>query len=546
MRQSSLERSSVENTNNQTLETNTGEKETVIRKYLNYIIFGGIVLFVVALAALHSRHMHFLLTELTSGTPQERASAANELIVGQQFSDSIADSTVSVRVQSAVALADLNNPDAVKQAIQMLKDQDKPVSEQALKTLEQIGASNPANLKALAAGLGDGDAGVRRGVVKSLSDPEGGIGPRTNPDVVQALVAEAVSTDASRAAVGDVLSSSLFDPSANSRSVPALELLLTNKDDTVKQGAADALGKIGDQTAAPSLLALLHNPQTSMAVQNVVVGALGLIAAPSSQADLIAALKNPVYEASARAQAAEGLGSIASPQAVEALLQTLTTDNLGLRSSAVTSLARAGRVGITGKPNPSIVSQLVAALNNPAPQVKLGIAKTLGIIASPQAAPALISLLKNSGASDSTEAIRIQAADALGFPDDKAGIAPLIEALTKEQGKVAKAASEALSRIGASASPALIKLLGKGDVPAFYAASALGLQGAGTDSKQTLAALQKAANSPNTRVQRWAAVALGDTNLQGAQPILEQLTHSPDPEVAYVARHQIDGISHGE
>ena len=60
-----------------------------MRKYLNYIIFGAVVLLVIGLAVNHSRHIRMLVDELASGTAEQHREAAAELITAEQFSDSI-------------------------------------------------------------------------------------------------------------------------------------------------------------------------------------------------------------------------------------------------------------------------------------------------------------------------------------------------------------------------------------------------------------------------------------------------------------------------
>lgn len=508
----------------------------MIQKYLNYLIFGGIVVVVVGLAALHSHHMHQLVFELTHGTPSERAAAAKELITGEQFADTIAGEPPEMRAQAAVALADLNNADAVKQAVQMLKDQDKIVRDQALRTLKQIGASSTGNIKALVDGLSDSDVNVRQGVIRALTDPDG-IGPRQNPDVVQALVNELKSSSDARGPVGDVLSSKAFDPIANSRSVPALLALLDDKDDGVKMGAADALGKIGDPQAVPKLIALLQNPATSTKVRTTVIAAIGLIAAPSSEPVLAQAVENPSVDGEARAQAAAGLGRIASPTAVATLLHALTDYDLNLRSAAISALAEAGRPGETSPPNPAVVQQLLQALSNPRKEVRLGVAQALASVQDPAADAALAHLLATDKQDDD---VRAAAATALGFSGNRDAIGPLVEALNDPSGTVAEAATHALGRIGVDAVPKLVSLLAKGGTTAFYASTALGEQLDSSQGATVLKQLTTALRSSNPTVQRWLAVAIGNTNLPEVKTILEQLAKSPNPDVAYVANQQLN------
>ncbi len=97
-----------------------------MRKYLNYIIFGAVVLLVVVLAVSHSRHMRMLVDELAGNDAQAHVSAANELIKDEQFGDSISGELPETRVKVARALQDLPTTDGVKQTLTCSKIRIKP------------------------------------------------------------------------------------------------------------------------------------------------------------------------------------------------------------------------------------------------------------------------------------------------------------------------------------------------------------------------------------------------------------------------------------
>ena len=82
-----------------------------MRKYLNYILFGAVVLLVVGLAVSHSRHTRSLLNDMTGSDPQAHARAATELIKAEQFSDAITGELPATRVKVARALQDLPTGD---------------------------------------------------------------------------------------------------------------------------------------------------------------------------------------------------------------------------------------------------------------------------------------------------------------------------------------------------------------------------------------------------------------------------------------------------
>ncbi len=515
-----------------------------MKKHLNAIVFLLLVLIVGFLAWNHSRHMAQLLNELTAGNAQQRSSAAAELISGQQFSDVVSGEKHGIRVQAAVALRDLGNADAVTHTLPLLKDEQKLVRDEALKTLEAIGAKSQANLTALIAGLTDGDINVRKGTMLVFTQVPGGIGPLSNPDVVSALVGAVKSTaDSSPDAhgpVGDILSSSLFDPAANSRSVPLLVALLNNSDDAVKEGAADVLGKIGDPAAAPPLIALMHSPNVSPAVRRVVIGAIALIASPECQPSLIEALGNPEDASDARAQAAAGLGRLATAPAVTALSRALTDDNLSIRMAASGGLARAARAGEESPVNLAVTNQLLGYLSSGSPLVKLGVVEALEDVRASQA-DADLSKIVLAGNADPE--LKIHAIRALGFAGNTAGVQALVAVLNTSAGEDAKEAGISLAKIGAPAVPQLVSLLASGGVPAYYAAIALGTQAQdATTGATALQALKSAAAGTNTTVQRWSAVALGETGLSSVRPVLQQMIKSPDATVKFVAQQQLDKL----
>jgi HEAT repeat protein len=508
-----------------------------VRKYLNYIVFGVIVLLVIGLAVNHSRHIRALVDELANGSPEQHRDAANELIKAEQFSDSITGEPVDVRVKVAAALADLPTVDGIKQASGLLKDPEKPVRLAAIQTLKKIGAASPDTIKELMNGLKDGDVNVRKGTISVLTAPDG-IGPKQTPDVVAAVVDIMKREGGARASGGDVLSSPTFDPVANSRSIPALEALLTDKDDGVKQGAADALGKIGDPSAVAILIGVLHNPATTADVRRVVIGAIALIAAPSGEATLTEAINNPNDDNEARAQSAVGLGRIGTPTAIATLVKALSDDDLNVRAAAVSALARAGNAQTGGANAAAVQDQVIAALRSPSQITRLGAAQALQTIHASTANAPLIAMLADTA---NTEAVRAAAATALGYDGNQAAIAPLIAALNARSGTIQAAATSALAGIGAKATDALIAVTQRGGADAYYAAQALGQQG-----ETALPALENAAKTAAPAQQRWIAVALGETNQPTARDTLQQLAASKDPDVAYVAHEQLTHLGRTE
>ena len=217
------------------------------------------------------------------------------------------------------------------------------------------------------------------------------------------------------------------------------------------------------------------------------------------------------------------------------LVKTLNDDDLKIRSAAVTALARAARPIPNAPANPGVLSALDGALRNGGSEgARVGAAQALQGIAAPQTNSDLFALLVNQ---TSDAPLRVAAAKALGFPGNKAAVAPLIAALADPDGAVNLAARDSLAAIGPDASDALLAATKQDGPVALYAAQALARQGT-----SALPALQKATASADVNTQRWAAVALGEIGVAEARPTLEKLAASQNADVAFVANEQLNRI----
>ena len=501
----------------------------MVRKYLNYIIFGAVVLLVVGLAVRHSRYMRSLVDAMASSDSKARSDAAAELIKGEQFMDSITGEPIETRIKAAEALEILGTPEAVKQAVSFLKDSDKPVRDRLIVTLQHIGAKSPDHTKELVVGLKEGDSNVRKGTIAALSSQKGGVGPK--PGVVAAIAAIMKAEAGARGPGGDVLGSALFTKGGgNAESVPALFTLLKDKDEGVRVGAGDALGKVGDPAAVDTLKEAMHNDTAQ--VRRVAIGSLALIASPKGEDSLTEAINNPDDDNESRAQAAMGLGKIGTPTAIATLIKSLDDDDLKLRSATVASLSRAGRPVSNGPANTLVLNALKTALGDTKETLRQGAAQALQTIAASETNAALVAILQKD-----SPTVQASAALALGFPGNKEAVAPLIKALSDPAEVVNAAARDALTAIGPEATDALMVVMQQGGANAYYAAQAVAHMGV-----TALPSLQRAAQNVNPVSQRWAAVALGDLGVAEARPLLQQLEKSADPDVAYVAKEQLDKL----
>ncbi len=500
-----------------------------MRKYLNYVVFGAVVLVVIGLAVNHSRVVHGLVTALVSGQPAERAAAATELIKTEQFMDAINGEPTETHVAAAEALEVKGDADAVKQLIPLLKDQEKQVQLRAVKALQTIGAKTPANLTETLAGLKDGDTNIRKNSILVFDDPKAGFGPL--PGVVPGIVDYMKKEGGARGPGGDVLSSPLFLQKGSQReSVPLLIAQVDDKDEGVRLGAVEALGKIGDKAAVPRLLTAIQKdtPQT----RRVAIGAIALIADVSGEAALTEAVGNPEDNNEARAQAAIGLGKIGTPTAVATLVKTLSDDDLKLRSAAVTALTRAGRPAPGSAPVPMVLSALVEAAKSSNESIALGAVQALGGIEAPQTNSTLIGLLAKPGVS---EELKTAATSALGFAGNKEGVASLLKLLDDPSGSVSTAAGDALTRVGSEADDTLVAAMSQNDTLGYQAATVLAKQGTAA-----LPALQRGLQTTDPARLRWIAVALGEMGTAEARPPLEGLAKNANTEVAFVAKEQLN------
>lgn len=215
---------------------------------------------------------------------------------------------------------------------------------------------------------------------------------------------------------------------------------LKDKDVSVRRGAADALGVIGDASALEPLIAALIDGT----VHETVVEALSKIdpywftseVGKKSVLTLVAALKGGDWRV--RGPAAKTLGIVGDAQAVEPLIAALKGDSL-LRKAAAEAL---GRIG-----DRRAIEPLIFALKDTEGYVREAAAKALGMIGDPRAVGALIAALEEESIYNSGD-IPEAAAEALGRIGDVRAVEPLITALKQKSGLAWKASLEALSIIG--------------------------------------------------------------------------------------------------
>ncbi|HSV72481.1 MAG TPA: HEAT repeat domain-containing protein [Chthonomonadales bacterium] len=520
------------------------------RKYLNYAIFGAIVLVVVGLAVHHSRHMRFLVDSMAGQDRAQRIASARELVLGEQFMDSITGESVEKRIAIVQALEDwASEPppaeepaadekaviprDAVRQMVAFLRDADRPVRDRVALAVLATATLSEANLIEAVAGIKDGDANTRKASVAILrtigqDDPAVALEQarralpdtsvealqaalaRRRPEVAEMLVGKVVALikadAAARATGGDVLGALV---AKREKSVAALMPLLDDADEGVRSGAVSALGKVGSPTPVPRLIEMMA--KDTPPVRRVAIGAIALIAHPSCEPALVEAIANPNDDNEARAQAAVGLGRIGSPSAIATLIRAIDDFDLRVQGAAVSALAVVG---------PPAVPALDAARRRGSIDVQVRALSALGGMQHQAANPALLASLRDP---DST--VRRAAVAGLGFPGNAPAVGPLTALLGDRDGSIATAASTALAQIGPAAQAALVNSLADPGPAGFFASQALAAQG-----NRALPGLRRAAAMPGAPA-RWSAYALGFVGGPEAVVVLRDIAGRGD-EVA--------------
>ncbi len=300
--------------------------------------------------------------------------------------------------------------------------------------------------------------------------------------------------------------------------VPRLIAHLSDARPEVKAAAAEALGNIGDPSAAGPLVATLINNRHG-AVREIVI-ALEKIGAPAIQ-PLTAALKHP--EAEVRKAATEAIATIGTPASVVPLASMLNDPDVTIRriaADALTSLADA-----------RVVPQLIAALNDPDWHVYYAARDALVNVGA-AAVPALINALASPN--PRVAHMAEQALSRIGKP----AVAQLAAALASPNPSVRRWAGIALGDIGPDAVKACAAVLLDTSKPAAARAAAATALGR-TGSPAALEPLKQAAAKQEPEVKIAAIRALVQLGQEGATETLVNALRDPNPKVRSVAMHAL-------
>jgi HEAT repeat protein len=446
---------------------------------------------------------------------------------------------VVVRRWSVKALAKIGGPEvrAASPALwEARNDEDEIVRTDAIAAFSDFGdeatlQSFPSILRVL------WDFGPELGVVESL----GQIGPAAAPAVpvllihnvrrsrraeFEAALDRILPRSESQTVAGAIAALRASEPSARFKAayelgrliekqpvpaegVAALGESLKDPDPLVRRMAAAGLGHLGSgaETAMLALIRATRDPDD--AVRKLSASALGQVAPKSEMA--IAALAELMNDRSSavRLWTAEVLGSLGSA-AAPAMIAALPTQDVPTRTSLVTHL------GQLRAKDDAIVSSLVKAIDDPAPEVRAWAVQGLrGLVPSRQdvVVPAL---LKAMGDSDSSS--WHWASLTLGtIRPHQLVLSALIERLRQGEPRARRAAAFAMAQMGgdttsepeltSQALPPLAAALTDPD-PTVRSAAAWAIQRFGAAAKPVEAALRAAINDPNRHVRDSVSAAL--------------------------------------
>lgn len=440
--------------------------------------------------------------------------------------------------------------------------------------LQRLGARGVESLVGM---LTDQSWAVRRAVVAALAR----VGQPAVAPLVEVLTG--CRDDETRiAAAVDALSAS------SAEVADALEPMLTSDDAAVVSDAVQVLGRRGAREAAARLAALTEHPDDNVAV--AAIEALGRIGGRAAVEALVSCVQSGNFFRVF--PAIDVLGRSGDPRAVEPLAALLDDPHYALeagRALGRTGLRRAARplarmlsrgggahvrvaalafielldrtierhgsaevieAELRSQVGEGTVRHLSGALREADSTERVALARVLGALGRPEAAPSLDQLLTREGkvaAAAGTALARLGRASELRLHQrlieaDSARrlvLLPLVTdaeawhevaaCLDDESPDVRAAAAETLARIGAAdAVPSLFPRLGDPDPRVGQAAeSAICALG----GSQTEALASTAARSPSARVRRAALRILGYGGFGAAFSVLQAAIEDPDPRV---------------
>jgi HEAT repeat protein len=401
----------------------------------------------------------------------------------------------------------------------------------ALEVLEAIG---PRAVKALVAVVKNAQTDVTiRQIAASTALKIGPEGPEAVPDLIDILQKE--KTPELRKFAADSLAK--IGPDAKD-AVPALVKAVKDMDETVKDSAAKALGKIG-KTAVPSLIKALESKDEQERL--TAAEALGLIGPDAAAAaEVLNKLAADDASNNVRQKATEALDKIGKSP-VPTLIAKLKDPDATKRTSAVEALG-----GLGPKAKEAVVALRAALMQEKeaAIRAKIVIAlRDIGTEAARGALPELINALKDADLEVRKQAV----ATITGYGPDAEAAVPLLSEMLKDKDEgLRKDASDCLAKIGRSAVPALIEALKDKDLAMRRQAAADAFISLGVKGKAAVPALIDALKDTDVGVRRTVCLAIKEMGAEAKDCAVELsilLIQDSDKEVRENSLHALLNIT---
>lgn len=374
-----------------------------------------------------------------------------------------------------------------------------------LSILESRGAMPSARgamvVVAIAAALSVGVASMEGAVQPaSTDDPASGV---MVPDELVAEAAadpSAVPTPPTRVPAGQ---------GGDESTVSALSEALRDPVASVRQAAAEALGRTRDSVAVRALMDVLRADE-SAAVRRAAAWSLGEIADAMAIPALADALLRD-RDIEVRRNAASALGHIDDQRATSALTRALEQDaDANVRMRAAEALSTIDDEGA--------LDALIRVLDrDDDPGVRRAVIEAIDNLESARALPAVSRALRDGDAD-----VRRAAADALGSMDDRDAVPALLAVARDAEAEVRHAAINALGSLGdRRAVPAFTAALSDGDVEVRRAAA------------QAFASIENLRTAPPELIR-----AMNDRDAEVRHAVAHALGHIEDPAAirALIAR----------
>ncbi len=374
------------------------------------------------------------------------SASASSLLLGH-----LDDASPEVRVEVAAALGRLGDARAVLPLVGKVQDTDHAVRRAVARALGELGDVRATS--ALVVSLNDAAVEVRVEAAHALGRIGGDDATLALAPLVQ--IAGDGARGAPSAESAHAVREAALTALGRIATPRAVELLIAALDgdrpDAERTPAQAALVAVGAPAVRPLLATLAHSvsPRTATGA----VQALGAIGDASAAPAIVRGMQRGVVPVTAGLR---GLARLRSPDALPAILELISGDASAVRVEAIRA---AGELLDPTRPDGRAVDPVVEALRDPTLTLdeRVGLVRLLGRAGSPRAGPTLLQF-----SSDKSAAVRRAALVAMGgLSAGSAAIdAALVSALDADGGAVRTDAAIALSKVGTpAAGPVLLERL---------------------------------------------------------------------------------------